>query len=275
MIRRKQVVAFGTGVVVATVFAVATSTLRAQAQTAPAIVACVGTDRVFRLAGLDRGCAPGEQRHVLSPAKPEMEEPKVVNSDHPSTPRVPSEARVRTLEDRVAQLERELVRSRDVEHKLPFVLFDQSGKLALTVTQTPAGPSLELLSNGKAAVQIGFGPSGNARVAVMKPDGTLAAALGMNTAGNGALAVHDAAGLPVAGMVGAGPIGPTIGVGKGDGAYLAAILLGKNGGKLELADNTGGITADAGTLDSGAGVFRVRGEIFQYIAGQRGRLPGW
>jgi hypothetical protein len=97
----------------------------------------------------------------------------------------------------------------------------------------------------------------------------------MNTAGNGALAVHDAAGLPVAGMVGAGPIGPTIGVGKGDGAYLAAILLGKNGGKLELADNTGGITADAGTLDSGAGVFRVRGEIFQYIAGQRGRLPGW
>jgi hypothetical protein len=135
---------------------------------------------------------------------------------------------------------------------------------------------MELLSHGKAAVQVGFGPAGNARVAVMRSDGTSAAVLGAATDGTGAVAAYDAAGAPVASLLGGGPSGPLIGVGDVTNRhFLAALLRGKNGGKLELADNHGGVKADAGTLPSGAGVFRVRGEVFQYISGDKLRLPGW
>jgi hypothetical protein len=248
----------------------------AEVEDLTAIVACIGKDGVFRIGSIEQPCKEGERRYLLSPAKPEMEEPKVVNSEEPQPTKSPSEARIRTLEQQVEQLERELLRSRELAGKLPFVLADKSGKPALTVTETSGGPVLEMHAGGRPIVQVGIGPRGNPGVRVWSPQGAPRAAMGMSPEGIGAIAVYNDGGRAVATLLGNSDKGPILGVGSGEGTqFLAALRVGSNGGVIELADKSGGVKAEGGVLDTGAGVFRVKGETFNYIAGQKMRLPAW
>jgi hypothetical protein len=133
------------GGVLVTMTVVATLTIHAQDTVPQAIVACIGADRVFRLGAIDRSCAQGEQRYVLAPAKPEMEEPKVVNSDNPAQPKMPSEARIAALEDQVRQLQRELVKALELASnplpkvKAPFEVVDEKGVAIVRVTSATNG----------------------------------------------------------------------------------------------------------------------------------------
>ena len=226
MIGRNQIVAFSAGAALTAAAATTTMTLRAQDKTSAAVVACVGGDRVFRLGAIDRNCAPGEQRYVLSPAKPEMDEPKVVNSDNPPQPKVPSEARVAALEDQVRQLQRELVKalelaSKPLPVKAPFEVVDERGVAIVRVTSARDGVrGLRVFneSGAQVAVMNNIGDGGLVKVmrkgadtetvsiaawdegpqVMVRHGGTPRGLMGLTTSGRIAVWVNNPAGKQVA-----------------------------------------------------------------------------
>ncbi len=258
-------------VVVATCLA---AELSAQGGPSEAINVCVGADRVLRLVDAKESCEPGQKRLLLEHAKPEAETLKA-EPDEPRPKPGPSEARIRTLEEEVRQLQRELVKSRELTFRAPFVIVDDAGKAIFTIRQSGKGPTLELQNGGVSLVTLGVTPAGNNGLRIMTISGQPSASLGAYPAGYGGLVLTDGTENVTAWAMGGGPNrGASIAVFRNNVA-LAFLGVGNNGGKLELSDNGGMVTADGGVLNSGAGVFRVRGQVFAYIAGQKMRLPAW
>jgi hypothetical protein len=249
----------------AIVLAVGLSAL-VQPETNAPVNVCVGADRVLRLVDAKESCGPGQRRLLLEHAKPEMDEAKKpLGGDDPAAAKSPGEARVRTLEEQVKQLQRELVRSRDLEFKLPFVLMDSSGKPAVTITQTPAGPLMQILANGRAAVEMGFGPRGNARMAVLTPGGVPAAVMGVGPEGIAAVQVYTKGGQLSAALQGDGAGGATVGVSRDGRNFLAALGLGDKGGSVVVRNDAAAAVAALQLGSNGTG-----GNVTLYDAAGRG-----
>jgi hypothetical protein len=159
----------------------------------------------------------------------------------------------------------------------PFGVVNDKGEVIFLVQQKTTGPSVEVLAGSKSIVQIGNGDGGNAGIRINTQTGARAAALAAIPGDSyGALQLYktDFA-EPMAWMYGSGPHGAVVAVSAAKGVAHASLGIGAHGGKLELADVKGMLTAEGGVLPSGSGVFRVRGKFFQFISGDGVRPPGF
>lgn len=187
------------------------------AQAGNAILVCIRTDGVLRLA--EGPCRPGETKRLFAEWEPDSEESPAEQEGEQN----PLQKKLQDLTRRVAALENERASTRITA---PFEVVGRNGSIILRVAE-----KVSSTSGDGAHVTIGAGESGNYGLRVHNKGGPLAAGIGQSREGTGVIVVMDGAGMLAANMNGGARR-----ISVFDGEHAVASMGAESGGTVAVYD---------------------------------------